>query len=132
MQQVYVLNTRARSIAAREFIGEQWALHVERGAPLVVTIETYESIRTLEQNRLYWATLREIAASAVVDGKRFPQDTWHEFFKSEYIGLEEVTLPNGQVLKRPVSTTTLNKAQFSEYVERVMAYAATELGLETY
>lgn len=61
----------------------------------------------------------------MVDGRRYSDEVWHEQFKRVLIGL--VDLPGGA--KAGESTTKLNVSEFAEYVTKVTAYAATELGV---
>ncbi len=129
-QRIFVLRSREQALAACRAIGESWHPAAVAGQPVVVVLETIEGIRSTEQNKLYWSLLRDIAESAVVDGKRFASDVWHEYFKARFIGTEDINLPDGRQITRPISTTTLTKAQFSELVEKVTAYASTELNLE--
>ncbi|WP_313332215.1 recombination protein NinB [Comamonas sp.] len=86
--------------------------------------------RTQPQNRRYWGqgVLAQVAAQAVVNGKQFSAENWHEFFKRMFIGIEE--LPNGEVIGK--SSTQLTTAEFSEFCAKVEAYAATELGVTFY
>jgi len=83
--------------------------------------------RSNPQNRRYWGqgVLAQIAAQAVVNGKQFSAETWHEQFKRMFIGFDE--LPNGQVIGK--SSTKLTKAEISEFCQQVEAWAATELGV---
>jgi hypothetical protein len=69
--------------------------------------------------------LNEIAANAWVDGKQYSAEAWHEHFKRQFIGTEE--LPGGSTAG--ISTTTLDVGAFSEYIERVIQYAAEHLGV---
>lgn len=80
--------------------------------------------RSNEQNRRYWAILNELAEQCDVRGQKFQADTWHEYFKSRFIGNEDIALPNGKTFTRPVSTTTLDKAGFTEYMTQVEAWSA--------
>lgn len=83
--------------------------------------------RSNPQNRRYWGqgVLAQITAQAVVNGKQYSAETWHEMFKRMFIGVEE--LPNGQVIGK--SSTKLTKAEFSDFCQQVEAYAANELGV---
>lgn len=83
--------------------------------------------RTQKQNRRYWGrgVLAQIAEQATVGGRLFPAEIWHEQFKRQFIGVEE--LPNGEVIGK--SSTDLNTAEFCEFSDQVEAYAATELGV---
>jgi hypothetical protein len=86
--------------------------------------------RTSKQNRRYWGqgVLAQVAQQAVVNGKRYSSESWHEVFKQMFIGVEE--LPNGQVIGK--SSTELDTAEFSLFCDQVEAYAATELGVTFY
>lgn len=86
--------------------------------------------RTKAQNKRYWGqgVLAQVAAQAVVNGKQYDAEVWHEMFKRLFIGVVE--LPNGEVIGK--SSTDLTTAEFSEFCTRVEAYAATELGVTFY
>lgn len=86
--------------------------------------------RTGKQNRRYWSggVLAQVAAQAVVNGRQFSAEVWHEQFKRQFIGLEE--LPNGEVIGK--SSTGLDTAEFSAFCDQVEAFAATELGVTFY
>ncbi len=86
--------------------------------------------RTKAQNKRYWGqgVLAQVAAQAVVNGKQYDAETWHEMFKRLFIGVVE--LPNGEVVGK--SSAALTTAEFSEFCTRVEAYAATELGVTFY
>lgn len=83
--------------------------------------------RSQAQNRRYWGqgVLAQIAAQAVVGGKLYSAESWHEQFKRQFIGVEE--LPSGEVIGK--SSTGLSKAEFCDFCTQVEAYAATELGV---
>lgn len=86
--------------------------------------------RTKAQNKRYWGqgVLSQVAAQAVVNGKQYDAETWHEMFKRLFIGVVE--LPNGEVVGK--SSADLTTAEFSEFCTRVEAYAATQLGVTFY
>lgn len=86
--------------------------------------------RTRAQNRRYFGrgVLAQIAEQAVVDGKQFSAEIWHEFLKRKFLGVEE--LPDGSLIAAP--SKGLTTAQFSEYCQQCEAYAATELGVTFY
>lgn len=83
--------------------------------------------RTKQQNRRYWGrgVLAQIAEQATVGGRLFSDDIWHEQFKRQFIGVEE--LPNGEVIGK--SSTGLTTAEFCEFCDQVEAWAATDLGV---
>jgi hypothetical protein len=86
--------------------------------------------RTKPQNRRYWGrgVLAQIAEQAVVKGRLYSAEVWHEQFKRQFIGFEE--LPNGQIVGK--SSTELTTAQFSDFCAQVEAFAASELGVTFY
>jgi hypothetical protein len=86
--------------------------------------------RTKPQNRRYWGrgVLAQIAEQAVVKGRLYSVEVWHEQFKRQFIGFEE--LPNGQIVGK--SSTELTTAQFSDFCAQVEAFAASELGVTFY
>ena len=101
---------------------------LQDGKRLVLTIKLRK--RTKPQNARYWSTgvLAQIAAQAVVNGRLFSAETWHEQFKRQFIGFIE--LPNGQIIGE--SSAKLSTAEFSLFCTQVEAYAATELGVTFY
>lgn len=86
--------------------------------------------RTKAQNRRYWGNgvLAQIAQQAVVNGRQFDAETWHELLKRKFIGVVE--LPDGSVVG--ASSKGLSTAEFAEFCTKVEAYAASELGVTFY
>lgn len=86
--------------------------------------------RTSKQNRRYWGNgvLKQVADQAVVNGKLYAPETWHEQFKRAFIGVIE--LPSGDVVGK--SSTELTTAEFCDFCDQVEAYAASELGVTFY
>jgi hypothetical protein len=103
----------------------------DKGQPLRVIVTAEERKRNEVQNRFYWgAVLRDISAQAWVDGKQFDKDTWHEYFARLYGVLDEVTLPDGEIVTLRKSTTKMSVGEFSTYLNAIQAYAAGTLGVE--
>lgn len=103
------------------------ALEAVRTAPAGYVVEVKQATRTLQQNARYWSNgvLAHIAREARVNGTRYSADAWHEHFKRMFVGVIE--LPNGAVAG--MSTTKLSVEEFAAFVEKVEAYAVTELGV---
>ena len=99
--------------------------HLTAGKKLVLSCKRLK--RTSKQNRRYWGNgiLAQIAAQAVVNGRMYSAETWHEQFKRMFIGVIE--LPNGQVIGK--SSTELSTAEFCIFSDQVEAYAQTDLGV---
>ncbi|MFD2404886.1 recombination protein NinB [Azorhizophilus paspali] len=85
-----------------------------------------KSKRSIDQNRRYWALLRELSAVAWVDGRRYSDEVWHEQMKRWFIGCEEVRLPGGTAELRGISTTKLSIEEFGDYMTRVEQWAAEQ------
>lgn len=107
------------------FLKANWESMAAQGKYLAVIVMEHKSRRSTDQNKRYWAILNEIAEMAWIDGKQFSPEAWHEFFRRKFIGCEE--LPGGQTCG--ISTTTLNVHEFTEYMNKIEAYAASELGI---
>lgn len=101
---------------------------LQSGKRFVLTVKLRK--RTNAQNRRYWGNgvLKQIADQAVVNGRLFSADIWHEQFKRQFIGVEE--LPNGQVIGK--SSAGLTTEEFCIFSDQVEAYAANELGVTFY
>lgn len=86
--------------------------------------------RTQKQNRRYWGNgvLAQVAAQAVICDRLYSAESWHEQFKRQFIGVEQ--LPNGEVIGK--SSTGLSTVEFSEFCTQVEAFAAAELGVTFY
>jgi hypothetical protein len=125
MLRTFVLREETHAQALWTFLKKNWNAMEQAGKPLAVIVHEHKAKRSAEQNKLYWSRLNEIAEQAWIGRKRFSSDAWHEYYKQKFIGYEE--LPGGGSVG--ISTTTLSVAEFSDYIERVTAHAATELGI---
>lgn len=96
------------------------------GQDLELVLRPLKSKRSQEQNRRYWALLREVAATVWVGQRRYSDEVWHEQFKRWFIGLEEITMPDGQVEQRGMSTTALTVAEFNEYMASIEQWCAEQ------
>lgn len=94
-----------------------------------------EDGRSLRQNRFYWGVvLAEISEQARVNGQRYAAEAWHELFKRQFLGyrFKKVLIAGRKrksVLKELRSTADLKVSPMSAYLEKVMAFAATDLGV---
>lgn len=96
---------------------------------LEISIRPYESKRSTEQNRRLWKIYGELADKAWVNGRRYSAETWHEYCKGMFLGYELKAMPDGTEVKTPISTTTLNTAEMTDYQNRLQAWAAVEFGI---
>lgn len=102
---------------------------LESNAELEVCIRPYNSKRSIEQNRRLWKIYGELADKAWVNGRRYSAETWHEYCKGMFLGFELKAMPDGTEVKTPISTTTLNTAEMTDYQNRLQAWAAGNFGL---
>lgn len=123
----FVLRDERNANALWVFLKSNWRALADENRPLAVTVAEHKAKRSVDQNKRYWAILNEIAEGAWIGGRQFSTEAWHEFFRAKFIGYEET--PDGRQIG--MSTTTLSVAEFGDYMTRVEAYAAAELGVET-
>lgn len=102
---------------------------LEANAELEVCIRPYNSKRSVEQNRRLWKIYGELADKAWVNGRRYNAETWHEYCKGVLLGFDIKAMPDGTEVKTPISTTTLNTAEMTDYQNRLQAWAAREFGI---
>lgn len=108
-----------------DFIRANAGDQAKAGKPLVVTVDTYKAKRSNEANARYWALLEDISEQAVIEGKRFSRETWHEYFKSMFS--PKIEGPSGLLA---ASTTQMDAEQFHYYAQSVEVHAVQTLGVE--
>ena len=127
MFRVFILRSDTQAQSLWSFLRANWRAMAEADKPLSVTIAEYETKRSVEQNARYWGhVLKQIEAKAWVDGKQYSAEIWHEHIKRKILGCVE--LPNGETMGQ--STAGLGVGKFADFMTKVEAYAATELGVE--
>jgi len=110
---------------------QQW----QAGHHLEVEVRLHEDAKTDRQRRYYHGiVLKTIAEQARPNGQQFPLAVWKEHFRAEYLGFKTVTATNpltGRKSRRRVriSTEDLGVRAYSKLIDRVSAFAATELGV---
>jgi hypothetical protein len=125
---------QAREVLARRalpWVGEQ----LKAGRELVAEFRLLDDdITQRQRGYLHAVVFTEIAQFAVVNGQRFDMKVWKEHFRSEFLGFKVVTSVNpltGRKVRRRVriSTEDLGVRGMANYIDRVIAFAATELGV---
>lgn len=100
-----------------------------------IRAQVVEDDRSLQQNSFYWAAvLRDIADQAAVGGQKYAAEAWHELFKRQFLGyrFKKVVIAGRRrkVVKKELrSTTDLSVRAMSEYLEKVIAFGVTDLGV---
>lgn len=80
--------------------------------------------RSHPQNARLWALYHELASKLRPGGVAYSAEQFHIYYKSRFLGCDDVTLPNGKTLSIPRSTAGLDVAEFSAYMDQVEADAA--------
>jgi hypothetical protein len=91
-------------------------------APDGYVLEVRPPKRSLDSNRYYWAVLGDISEQMVV-GKAYEPSIWHEYLRALFLPERMIELPDGSIKMLEPSTSELNQATFSEYVEKVVKWA---------
>lgn len=113
------------------WVGEQLTL----GRELVVEVRLLEDDITQKQRAyLHAVVLTEIAQYARPNGQSFPMPVWKEHFREAWLGFTLVTFIDpltGKKSRRRVrkSTEDLGIRAMAEYIDRIIAFAATDLGV---
>lgn len=106
------------------------------GEGVEIIVRLAEDQRSLRANRFYWGfVLKVIAAQAVIAGQRYTAEAWHELFKRQFLGYEikKATVAGRRrkmVTRTLRSTTQLSPRSFVKYLDQIVAFAATDLGVE--
>ena len=108
---------------------------MDAGRRLALEVRLDEDAKTDRQRRYYHGVvLKQIAQFAAPGGQRFDLATWKEHFRAEFLGFKTVSYVNpltGKKSRRRVriSTEDLGVRAYNQLIEKVTAYAATELGV---
>jgi len=94
---------------------------IKKGA--IVDLSEKKPKRTLDQNRLMWLFLACISNET---GNN--KDFLHEFFKQKFLGMKNIAVLDSNI-QIAVSTTKLNTAEMTNYLNRIQEFANTELGI---
>lgn len=135
-QKIDLINLQQARLVLRGTVWPLWEATLAAGTGLHIEWRTAEDAKTDKQRRyLHGYVLKTIAQQALVNGERFDLKTWKEWFRSEFLGFKVVTYRNpktGKKVRRRErqSTEALGTKGYAEFTERVMAYAASELGVE--
>lgn len=80
--------------------------------------------RSNPANARYWLLVHTIAERVRPEGNGYSAEQWHTYFKSRYLGCEDMKLPNGKTIVVPQSSAGLDVVEFATFMERVEAWAA--------
>ena len=80
--------------------------------------------RSNPQNALLWLLYHKMAANLTPNGQKYSPEAYHTYYKSKFLGCQDMTLPNGKTIPIPNSSADLDVAEFSEFYGKVEADAA--------
>lgn len=116
--------------ALTAFVKANWLAVKERGGCLRVIVTEDEKRRTNEQNRFFHGpVLDTIAAQAWWGGRQYPKEFWKEYLRRLFLLKDEYITPDGEIIQVYWSTADLNAGQFSEFLQKTQAEAASEWGV---
>ena len=107
------------------FIQAQAPVCAKAGKPIHVEVFDDVKKRSSKANSRYWALLHTIGDQTWVEGKTFSPKVWHTFFSDKFT--PRYDMPGGGSCC--IGTSELSTAEFGEYMDKVEAYAASELGV---
>ena len=87
-------------------------------ADLDIIIKDHEDDASDEQKHYRWAIITNISKNHAVNGQYFSKDSWNEYFKQLFVGVEE--LPNGK--SRGISPK--GKQGMSDFIAQIEVFAA--------
>lgn len=76
------LRTEAQRAYAHELID---SVPLDPDKPIQVVIREEPKKRGLDLNAVYWGDLRDIAKTAVWEGRYYRAETWHEYMKEKFL-----------------------------------------------
>lgn len=114
----FTTHTPAQRSAALRYIEE-----LPSGKVYDINVTLHRERRTLDQNRLYWLWLAAISAEC-----GHTSEELHAYFKAQYL-THRTALVFDEPTPMEVSTRALSKEEFTAYIERIQAFAGSELGL---
>jgi hypothetical protein len=113
---------------------KQAVLQFVRGlaGPHRVEIVRYRARRTDTQNRYYWpCVVQPFADFLRGQGETITDEQAHDLMKAKFLTVTVTNSGTGEVIgERVRSTTELNVDEFSEYLEKVIAWLADMFGIE--
>lgn len=104
---------------------EQWSERLREGQEVLVTFEKAHATRSLDQNALYWAAF----VNPVAEYTGYSAKQIHALFKKMFLPKQRIEIVDkntGAVTEvdlESLSTTPLNKLEFSAYLSEIKDWA---------
>lgn len=103
---------------------------IQAGQAVAASVCEWEDDISARQRRfLHGAVLTQISEQARGDkGERYRMEVWKELYRSQFLG-SNWEMVRGKPIEIRISTESLGVKAYSEYIDRVIADAATEWGV---
>lgn len=120
---------------------QQASLMIADGKRVRIRCDEAKDVRSLRANAFYWGhVLSEISLQAKVCGERWVAEAWHELGKRMFLGYRyemverlpgqpEITDKRERVRRILRSTSDLSVKEMSIYLDKLMAWGVTDLGV---
>lgn len=90
--------------------------------PLQIIIQ--EDTRSLAQNRMLWACLRDVSQQVVWYGKKLDSDSWKNIFSASLKGQQTVPGINGGFVVLGQSTSKMRVSEMRDLITLIHAFGA--------
>lgn len=91
--------------------------------PVELKVSKYVEHRTLSQSNLMWMWMTELADYFTARGFPLNKDDAHDLMRHKFLGYSEKKIGNTEIRPQLRSTTSLDKGEMTEYLERIDAWA---------
>lgn len=136
MNRLFVLREPLHLQSLQACLAANWQNMATTGDPMAVRLSIYRKDRSNEQNALMWVWLDKIAQDGWASGQQFSTEIWHEYAKRELLpdecarGIKKWRhLPTGERILQ-MGTSHLNTEEMGVYLDKLQAWAVTEVGVE--
>lgn len=122
------INEKGEVVIQNRRLLREWASRF-KGKNIKIRIERAGSRRSHPQNNFYWGVIvEEIRLALLGLGHQMTKEETHEFLKMKF-NTVQIANEHGEALEVPGTTTTMTKAEFGEYIERIAQWCVEYLGL---
>lgn len=122
------INEKGEVVIQNRRLLREWASRF-KGKNIKIRIECAGSRRSHPQNNFYWGVVvEEIRLALLGLGHQMTKEETHEFLKMKF-NTVQIANEHGEALEVPGTTTTMTKAEFGEYIERIAQWCVEYLGL---
>ncbi len=134
-EQITLYNEVQARLVLKQHVFPWVGAQLAAGRACVIELRLAEDVKTDKQRAYYHGCiLANVAQQAKPNGDAYPLAVWKEFFRDKFLGFKTKTTINpttGKKSRRRIrqSTETLGVKGYADLIEKVAAYAGTELGV---